>query len=569
MRKMKKILLLISLSIFIFVGCEEKVLDKSPRDSFSDQDIWSSLPLAQKYLNNIYNVTGNWGLSNSPHEGLSSLCDETYNIHNVGSVIHHTGAITPDNLGTLSDRRPFVGSRYHWDNLYFFIRQANIFLQNIDAVPGDEDTKKRLKGEAKFLRAKAYHRLIRFWGGVPIINNVFSLDDDFIVPRDSYKACVEFIVSELDEAKDMVPLEVPSGEWGRVTKGAVLTLKAQVLLYAASKLHDPGSQPNGPLYTYDKANKWQDAADAIKAVMDLGIYELVQVNDAAEYQALFFGNSPEIIFAKPNDQQYSKNAIWAKYNTPNGYSGWSGHCPTHNFVQTFQMSDGMSVDESPLYHDDGSTGMYENREMRFYANIVYQGCFYRGRNTEFYIPGGVDSKDGPGNWNTSKTGYTIRKYMDESYDFQASIPPTPYIIYRLAEIYLMYAEAQYELGNEDIAREYVNKIRNRAHLPDLDPSLSGEELMEAIRHEKLIELCFENQRYFDITRWMIAEDVIVNAEGVEWRLLNAQGQVDPNGELKYIPITTQVRVFPKKQYYMPIPRYEVQKAELEQNDGYN
>ena len=157
--------------------------------------------------------------------------------------------------------------------------------------------------------------------------------------------------------------------------------------------------------------------------------------------------------------------------------------------------------------------------------------------------------------------------MDERIDLWQDLGNTPWIWIRLATMYLNYAEAQYELGNEQEAKEYVNIIRNRVNLPDI--TSSGEELFSDIQHERRIELVFENQRFFDVRRWMIAEETEnEDAIGIVWKKLDANGDLDPNGELTYTFETFQERSFQERMYYMPIPIAEMQKSDLEQNPGY-
>jgi hypothetical protein len=250
-----------------------------------------------------------------------------------------------------------------------------------------------------------------------------------------------------------------------------------------------------------------------------------------------------------------------KLNSPNGYNGWSAINPSQQFVDEFQMKDGLSIHDSPLYNSSVQF-IYEDREMRFYANIIYNGTQYRGRAVEFFTPGGLDSEQGPSGWNASLTRYCQRKYTNESVNFDEVFPTTPYIFFRLAEFYLNYAEAQYHLGNEDISRDYVNMIRNRVHLPDI--TSSDQKLLDDIRHERNIELCFEDHRFWDIRRWMIAEEVMnQNVLGIQWLK-------DANGQLSYRIINVQDRLFdPNRMYYIPIPRSEIEKSGLEQNPGYN
>jgi len=541
-------------------GCKDQVLNKKPTQSFTEQDIWNDIDLVKKFVWNNYNALGGWGINASGGLDLpASVTDNAYILFDYGAWATNTGNLSPDNMGTWGNR---------WQDDYSYIRNTNIFFNRIDEVEGNDAVKKRLKGEMKFIRAWCYADLVNLFGGVPVIEKPFELNDDFKVKRKSYQESVNWIVKELDAAKDMVPKTVSSNEWGRVTKGAVLALKSRVLLIAASKLHDPGTEPSGSLYDYDKSSKWQDASDAAKAVIDLNQYSLVDVTNWKEYQQMFLHNNSEIIFAKPHHPQYRQRySNIDNVNTPNGYHGWSGNCPIQNLVDDFQMKDGKSIDESPMYNPSPDS-VYENREMRFYADIVYQGATYRGRKTEFYLPGGQDSQDGPEYWNYARTGYTMRKHMDESIDFKQVNPTTPKIFFRLAEIYLNYAEAQFHLGNEGVAREYVNKIRNRVKLPDI--SSSGADLLNDIRHERRIELCFEGyHRFNDLRRWMIAEDRLnIDAKGIAWKKVDDQGKLSLNGDLTYEFITAQERNFKKRMYYLPIPRSEIEKTDLKQNWGY-
>lgn len=545
---------------FILTSCKDQVFNQSPIQSFGENQVWSDIELVKKYVWNNYNAFGGWGVdTDGSVEMPASLTDDAYILFDYGLWVYNTGKINPTNMGAFASM---------WGTNYKYIRNVNIFMSRIDDVEASEAVKKRLKGEMKFIRAWCYAELANWFGGVPILTKVFKLHSNYAVERASYEETINYIVQELNEAKNMVPETVAPEEWGRVTKGAVLALKSQVLLYAASKLHDPSSKPSGPLYTYDKPDKWKAAAEAAKAVIDMAQYSLVQVDNWQDYQNMFLHKTPEIIFAKPRSSQYSQETNIGLINTPNGYGGWSGNVPVQDLVNSFQMKDGKPIDESPLYNPSPST-IYKNRELRFYANIVYQGASYRGRETEFYLPGGLDSPDGPQAWNYARSGYAMRKHMNESVDFKATNPKTPTIYFRLAEFYLNYAEAQYHLGNEAIAREYVNKIRNRVHLPDIHST--GKELLKDIRHERRIELVFEGfHRINDLRRWMRAENQLSeDATGIAWTKVNAQGEPTVGGDLVYEIVNVQNRNFKKRMYYLPIPQSEINKTDLKQNWGYN
>lgn len=549
--KTNKIILSIAGIFFIaFSACEKEVLNKESMSTFTENDIWNDIELAEKIVITAYGGLGGWGWPDVGAGGfLSTATDDGFMLFNYGFWPMATGTIDGSNLGAFSGI---------WSESYDNIRRVNMFLARIDEVPeADPERIERLKGEMKFIRAKEYADLIRFFGGVPLITEVYGLDDDFNVSRDSYHDVVNFIVKELDEAKEMVLSTASGGDWGRVTKGAVLALKSQVLLYAASKLHDPSTSPSGPLFDYESNDKWQQASDAAKAVIDLNQHSLVSVDTWEDYTQIFLNNNSEIIFARPYSSEYSHPNI-DKINTPNGYHGWSGNLPTQDLVNAFEMANGQMIHVNGSGYDPNNP--YEGRDPRFYADIVYQGAFYRGRETEFYLPGGLDSRDGPEAWNYAVTGYTMRKFMDESIDLATEMGSQPYIYFRLAEIYLNYAEAQFHLGNEDVAREYVNKIRKRVDMPEINTS--GSELLDDIRHERRIELVFEGHRFFDLRRWQIADTQLdINIKGVEWVKL-------PDGSLEYEAIAIQERRFEPRMYYLPIPLLEINKTDLQQNPGY-
>ena len=567
--KINKILIIpLTLFIFAFTGCEEDILEKEAKNSFTEKDVWQDITLVRKFVTSIYNGLGDWGISFprvSFFSGADAMkdveTDNGFKTWSNGVWIMNTGNISPSSISTPRGSAWSSIWPTKWDN----IRKCNIALSRIDEVEAGEEEINILKGEIKFLRARFYHDLISYWGGVPLITKAFELDDDFMKPRTPYEEVVDWILKELDEARAMVPEERSSEEWGRVNKGACLALKSNLLLYANSKLHDPGTEPSGPLYDYKK-NTWQEVADAAKAVIDMPQYSLQQVNNWDDYHKIFLEVNSEIIFAKPHHPEYTQYTP-TYVNAPNGYHGWGGATPTGNLVDAFQMANGKMINEAGSGYDPSVDSIYKNRELRFYANILYQGSEFAGRALEFYLPGGWDSKDGPEPWNSSQTGYNLRKHIDGSLDFLKDRGDAPWIFRRLAEMYLNFAEAQYFLGNEALASEYVNKIRNRVHLPDINTS--GNALFKDIQHERRIELCFEGRRYFDVRRWMIADSTAnENAMGLQWEKVDEDGNLDPAGELTYKIITTQERHFYERMYYLPIPIDEINKSDIEQNPGY-
>ncbi|WP_020533164.1 RagB/SusD family nutrient uptake outer membrane protein [Flexithrix dorotheae] len=566
-----RITIIFLIGIFISIGCEEDVLDTKPGNAYSEADIYSNIDLTERLVFYTYNITENWGLNLNNwwtrRIGIENASDEAW-FHFVPHQYRITRAeISPNNMGFFLHK---------WEQYYRFIGSANDFLSRIDGSPVSQTNPEEvavLKAEMKYLRANGYARLINYFGGVPIIDEPFQLTDNFSVPRDSYEDCVDFIVKELDEAIALFPPEKVTrtgAEFGRVSISACMALKSRVLLYAASKLHDPSTTPNGPLYDYTKATKWQDAADAAKALIDLNAYSLVPVTNAIDYQNMFLSPNSELIFARPFHPDFPNvpddfNTLPDKAQSPVGSGGWGLSNPTHNFVQDFKMANGLRINEAGSNYDPKD--MYTNRELRFYANINYQGATFKDRELEYWLPGGADSKDAPGPDHFAATGYNLRKFLDESIvidEEQSANRPFP--LARLPEIYLNYAEAQYHLGNETEARKYVNMVAGRVGLPEI--TSSGVDLLEDIKYERQMELFFEGHRFYDLRRWMDAEKLGEDIVGVNWEKQDANGNLDPEGELVMIDVEVEDRSFTEANYYLPIPLEEIEKSGMQQNFGY-
>ena len=524
-------------------SCQKNILDSPPLNLASETLVWSDVNVAENFINEKYKVLPHFYLFTGipSHLGYSAASDECFSKFNYEGVNKITqGALTADNLALDS-----------WTTSYNYIRELNVFLSKIDGVSGDQAKKERLKGEAAFLRAYCYFDLVSKYGGVPIITKVYSAQDrDFSVKRASFEETAKFIVDELDKCVTLVPVNYTGNNVGRITKGAVLALKSRLLLYAASPLWN----------TSNDQVKWKAAADAAKAVIDLNQYSLYE----GDYHELFITpDHAEIILSyHQNAQKYQSYSDI--YLSPNGYHGWSAYTPTQHIVDQFEMANGKMIQESGSGYDEQNP--YVKRDPRFYANIIFNGGNFRDRPAEFFN-GGKDSQQSPiENWNASQTGYNWKKYNDETYDLntQAVGSKTPFIVFRLSEIYLNYAEALNALGNDAEATKWLNKIRQRKGVNMPAVTASGTALREKIRHEREVELCLEGNRFFDVRRWKIAETTDNQpAKGIKITK-------NTNGSFTYdYNLVVEPRKFIAPQHYLfPIPKYELDKITLEQNKGY-
>ena len=411
------------------------------------------------------------------------------------------------------------------------------------------------RAEAHFLRAYFNFELLKRYGPIPIIKSTLDINKDYSdTPRPTMKEVVEFIANDCDMAADsleLTPWRNMNDAFGRATKGAALALKSRLLLYAASPLYvDFGD--------IDEANKpsdatlWKAAADAAKAVIDLNQYEL-----APAYDDLFKNDfqNKEYIFVR----RYPSNSDFEKSNFPVSYGGKGGTNPSQNLIDDYEMLDGTAFDWSDPVK---AAHPFENRDERLLATVLMNGVLFKGKRIATY-PGGADAMPNP---NATKTGYYLRKFLNENVNIQTGGGSDGHVVplFRLAEIYLNYAEAlnEYDPTNPDIA-VYLNKIRERVSLPDVPSGLTQEQMRTLIHHERRVELAFEEHRFWDVRRWKVASSTLgAPVKGVKITQ-------DDAGNFTYSPVQVEQRVFQPKMYWYPIPQSEVLKLHhWEQNKGW-
>lgn len=610
------------LLLFAVVGCNDDFVDTQPLDEFSQSDVWVDAALAEAFVLEIYNGLGQGGFD---EQMMASLSDEALFTHPGRGI----NTITESRSGPAE--RGFINYTYNWGDLYGRIRAANIALENLEE-PGfdDPDMVNQLRGEALFLRAYYYHNLLRMHGGVPIVDKVYTLDsEDLEIPRNTFEETVEFIVSDLDSAK---PLLEGLNVDGRASMEAALALKARVLLYAASDLHDiPTASANSsdiagysnPEYlgyvSGNQQDRWRRAQAAAKEVIDLNrgykmdLIEPVSAEEGKEnYMALSLGGGS--VMADPaaaTELLFARYFVAAKnesgqqiglYNGPNGYHNWAGNAPTQNLVDHYELIDGNEFNWNNSEH---ANNPYDNRDPRFYATILYDGADWKPRTADVagsdpfdqIQTGTYEVKSGTGetithngldtrssaieDWNGTHTGYYVRKFTDPDPAIvdQNVRQQVPFPFLKYTEAVLNYVEASIELGEEDMAKEWLNKIRYRAGMPAITPS--GQDLMEQYRQERLVELVYEEHRFHDARRWMIAPQTL----GQQVRIIDVEGFLKPGANIqiyRYDPSSynyeyevrdlspgIENREWLDKMYFIAIPRDEMNRNDqLIQNPGY-
>lgn len=596
---MKKIFFIgfIIFALLNLTSCDND-LDLQPLDQFADGAVWDEDPaLIEAFINNIYNGFGQTGV----RVMMSTYVDETMLTFSWGSDEVTRSLITPSNYSRFNSTQD-QSSFFVWENVYKNIRACNIFFEKIEGARAVDDARKVvLKGEVHFLRAYLYHMLVAVYGGVPVITKAYTLNDDYYVPRNSFEDCINFIVEDLDNAASRLTNDMPKG---RPSRGAALALKSRVLLWAASDLYNCNASwtsgySNPELIGYtggDRSARWRQAKEAAKAVMDLGIYALHKEEPsasddiAANYGDIFLlKETSEDIFCKYYVQNIISTLVMpALNNGPNGWHLRGANTPIGQLVDAYQMSDGSTFDWNNPAH---KANPYADREPRFYASILYDGAVWRERpddlkaldpvgivqtgftekwnaatGTVDVIPG-LDTRKSPSDdWNGSYTGYNLRKGTDPSMDARFTQQECPYRYIRYTEVVLNYAEACIELGEEDEARQYISRVRKRADLPPVTDS--GQALKDAYRHERRIELAFEDHRYFDVRRWMIAPDVYKDVQAIDILHKLNEDKVTTTPVYTILP-SVQAREWKNRFYFLPVKLDEMNRNDrLVQNPEY-
>ena len=626
---MKRILKNISFVILagvLFGACKRDFLNTQPLDRVSSADAWKDGPLAEAFITGIYAGLGQGGFD---EQMLAALSDEAMFTHpGRGINIINEGTLNPSNIG-------WVNQNYRWgkdggnNDMYSKIRHANLALENLPvATFNDKPLNERLQGEAHFLRGFFYFQLIRYYGGVPIIPRSYGLGEDYMATRNTWEECVNYIIKDCDSAALL--LNGKTMAVGRATYLGALALKARLLLYAASDLHDmPTAKAKSTIIngfskpellgyvSGDRTARWTAARTAAKAVMDASAgkgykFNLVAPASAADakknYISLAMGGYSK---ASDADAAAGSEILFGRYwtsakdeyagmyvglaNGPNGYNNWAGNTPIQQLVDDYEMMDGTKFDwTNPVQ----KAKPYENRDPRFYASILYDGADWKPRGGTLdpanqiqsgkydkgggvYSPG-LDTRAGPvENWNGSWTGYYVRKFIDPDPSIRDNttrqVIPWPY--FRYTEAVFNYVEACIELGDEPEARAWLNKIRFRAGMPAI--SDVGAALKDRYRNERRIEMVYEDQRYHDCRRWMIAPATL--GRKIKYIDVTANlkaGATAPNpykhDETKYDYTYTPVennsqenRVWLDKMYFRPIPSDEMKiNTKLVQNPGY-
>jgi len=526
-----------------FYGCA-KDLDKYPETGVSDASYWKTAADLQNACNYLYLSL----------KGIGAMTDANRSNDNYGS--------TPNSI---SDGSRLAGST-SWGDKYDLIRSCNNILEKSAGVNADAAIIDRYRGEAHFFRAMAYFDLVKCFGDVPLILRTFDVFDTLMQahrsPReqviDSAYADLDFAIAKLPGASAM-----PAAEYGRITRGAALALKAQLALFegAWNKFHHAG----------DAEKHLKIAINASDSIINSGNYGLFTygANKDSSYYYLFRyeaegSANKENILVRLYGQNIT-NDIASHNQSRNLENGQV--TPTRELMDAYLYMDGLPKDKSPLYKAPVNTlTEFENRDPRMGMTVFNKSVWFISNN---YVP----------TFSLAPTGYKIRKYFITA-DWGPSKSYVDYIIIRYAEILLINAEAKYELNGSisdaDLDRT-INLLRARVKMPALTNAFvaaNSLDMREEIRRERRIELAVENDfRYWDLIRWKTAEiELPKPVLGARYFPKEQSGITNPRLTADSVVIVQDAskRKFdPKRDYLWPIPLTDLGlDLNLTQNEGW-
>lgn len=619
--------LLIALLCFVSSCDYLGVSDQLAGGLQNTEQVFDNVSYTKRWYANVFAGIPDYSGINSVNVGAfknpwTGMCDEL--------VVGYGNSSKYNN----SDRNAANMGFHRYGDCYKYIRQANIFLQKAHPImttgtQGDqllEDELTQMKANVRFMRAFYHYLLFEQYGPIILVKDkIYNATEDQDVPRNTVDEVIEYIDSELTAVASELtqePIFEDKDYRAWPTKGVALAVRAKLWLYAASPLLNGGyrealsvTNPDGTrLFPDYDAGKWEKALAACKDFIDYaeaGRYELYKEYKDDNGAVIDPDKSVYNLF-----QKYTHEIIWATVN--NDWGGMNGdafdrriapRCEknglgstgvTQELVDAFYMKDGFPVSataylpQSTLYQEEGYgtykdqndnfskkytnvtvSNRYLNREPRFYNTVFFNGRQWPVSCNQvlFYNGGNSGVQEGQ----ATLTGYMLFKRFNRSVSLTnpgVASQFRPSIIFRLADFYLMYAEAANEVNPNDArVLKYLNLVRERAGLPDietLNPAIRGNQELQraAIQRERQIELATEGERYFDVRRWMIADK---NGEGRQNGYvhgMNVRGESNDKEDFNRIVEASQI-VFNRKMYLYPMPDSEMRKTKnLVQNPGW-
>lgn len=465
----------------MFISCNEGILDKQPLDQLATNNFWTTAEDVDLALAGVYNKATTWSSANH-------ICEFDNNTDNGIDRKANQSFLSYGNLNpSTSDIKSY------WNGSYREIAGCNYFLENVEKVEDLNAAKKaQMIAEVRFLRAFTYFNMSQYWGSVPLVDKLLTMEESITINCASKAEVVNFILAELSAVENDLPATRPSKEHGRVVKGAALAIKGRLLM--AEK-------------------KWAEAAAAYKAIIDLGVHKIDPL-----YEELFNGKnekSSEIIFSRKYLAGEISNSTQLYYR-PSVDGGWHHMNPFQSLINSYLCTDGKSIEESNLY--DPLFPVVKNgvnyRDPRLLYTVFYPGVstikgkVYHGHPDSTKVSGDVFTYD------AGMTGYCMQKYVDNSYTGDVYNSGVDIPIIRYAEVLLSYLECKINAGDkidQNLLDLTINAVRGRQSVK-MAPTTETDaaKLKVILKRERRVELAWEGLRYWDLLRWGEAADILSN-----------------------------------------------------------
>ena len=541
------------LAALMTTSCSD-FLDTAPKDAMTPATAWQTQSDAEKFLTGCYN---NWEDNYDSGWGWDGFLLYWDGTSDFGYDQYSWEGYTPIGNGQVNAT---TGRDFYE---FSKIRRCNEFLDNVDKCSfSSEAVKKDMIAQARWIRAYRYFLMNWNYGAVPIIKS-FQSAEEAMVPKNTEAEVRKYVEDELDQL--VSDLNDAPSETGRIAKGAGYALRMREALYN---------------------EQWAVAKDRAEKIIALGQYDL-----DPSYSNIFSlagQGSKEIILAVQHIPSTKKNDVIGRMYS-NGDGGWSSIMPTWNLVDAYEMANGKTIDDPTSGYD--ATHPFNNRDPRMGMTICYPGCDYingQGKQAIFNtldekINGVKNSNYKDSKNNTPPTGLIWGKYLapQSQYSDIWNTACSP-IVFRYAEVLLTWCEAANELdfnANKAQIYTYLNKIRNRVGMPDVDQTKYNDQssVRELIHRERAVELAGEGLRRSDILRWKTADGKMLAEKVLNQVLLSREGTVNmdasvaPGLRATFNGKTTEIetRVFKTYNRYLPIPQgaLDANKA-LTPSEGY-
>ncbi len=486
--------------IALFSSCSESFLDVDPIGLSYEENYYSTDEEVSKGLNAAYDLLVlDYSTSNEAANSEGHGYGSSYMMRNIASDDANAGGGNALDIPGYQEMDEFrlttqnASLLSHWQRCYYGIFRCNLIINHAYA-----DTTNAIDeyiAEAKFLRAYYYWELVTFFGEVPIVDWVISTAETYPAKK-SVNEVYAFIEKDLLEAMEALPLksEQSSGNKHRASKGAAQALLSKAYMF--QQKYSEAAQVMEQLFNSSEYALDKSYAHIFSIAGEFGIESIFEISYTNKYASDWEANRSRAIEGNVNSQLMGVRGLGGN---PYYYAGWGFNKVEVSLMAAFDA---------------------ENDSVRKY-NSAY--------GDEFFTAHSISYTD-----NYKKTGWWCKKMAPDAESFSdgSGASELDYahneVVMRLADFYLLYAEAEYQLGNESVARQYIDSVRLRANLAPISSSISGQDLFNSIVKERRLELALEGHRYFDVIRWGLAGQYFVNQWGGSY--------TDKN---KYFPIPQQ------------------------------